>query len=131
MREWSVSIVGHGESVPLSVSQSSTTNPQTGRQKEKGRVCLGEEGDSKEEEKGKEQIRGVAFMQHWSEGRWEELENPIAYGGGREYAKDLKSQELTQGSSLSGAKGFGFLRYRPIPLKGQRMQSIAFSFSSF
>lgn len=41
-------------------------NPQTGRQKGKGRVCLEEEGDSKEEEKGKEEIRGVAHMQHWS-----------------------------------------------------------------
>lgn len=43
-------------------------NPQTGRQKGKGRVCLGEEGDSKEEEKGKEEIRGVAYMQHWLDG---------------------------------------------------------------
>lgn len=129
MREWSVSIVGRRESFPLSVSQSSTTNPQTGRQKEKGRVCLGEEGDSKEEEKGKEQIRGVAYIQHWSGGRWEELKNPIAYGGGREYAKELKSQELTQGYSLSGAKGFGFLRFRPIPLKGQRLQFFTFSLS--
>ena len=32
---------------------------QTGRQKGKGRVCLGEEGDSKEEEKGKEEMGGV------------------------------------------------------------------------
>lgn len=44
--------------------------------------------------------------------------------GGREYANHLKSQELTEGHSLSGAKGFGFLRYRPVPLKGQRMQFI-------
>lgn len=43
-------------------------NPQTKRQKGKGRVCLGEEGDSKEEEKRKEEIRGVAYMQHWSDG---------------------------------------------------------------
>ena len=43
-------------------------NPQTGRQKGKGRVCLGEEGDSKEEAKGKEEIRGVPYMQHWSDG---------------------------------------------------------------
>lgn len=47
---------------------SSATDPQTGRQREKGRVCLGEEGDSKEEEKGKEQFAGVACAQHWSEG---------------------------------------------------------------
>lgn len=38
------------------------------------------------------------------------MKNPIAYGGGRDYAKELKSQELTEGYSLSGAKGFGFLR---------------------
>lgn len=63
-------------------------------------------------------------MQHWSDGRWEEPKNPIAYGGGREYAKMLKSQELTEEYRLSGAKGFGFLRYRPLPLKGQRMQRI-------
>lgn len=111
----------------MSASQSSTTNPQTGRQKEKGRVCLGEEGDSKEEEKGKEQIRGVAYMQHWSDDGWEELKNPIAYGGGREYAKELKSQELIEGNSQSGAKGFGFLRYHPVPLKGQRMHFITYS----
>lgn len=92
------------------MSQSSTTNPQTGRQKGKGRVCLGEEGDSKEEEKGKEEIRGVACAQHWSDGRWEELKNPMAYGGGREHANQSKSQELTEGNSLSGAKGFGFHR---------------------
>lgn len=55
---------------------------QTGRQKGKGRVCLGEEGDSKEEEKGKEEIRGVAYTQHWSDGCWEELRSPMAYGGG-------------------------------------------------
>lgn len=66
-------------------------------------------------------------MQHWSDGRWEELKNPIAYGGGREYAKELKSQELTEGYSQSGAKGFVFLRYLPVPLKGQRMQFITFS----
>lgn len=125
-REWSVSIAGRRESFPLSVSQSSTTNPQPGRQKGKGRVCLGEEGDSKEEEKGKEEIRGVACIQHWSDGRWEELESPIAYGGGREYAEELKSQELTEGYSLSGAKGFGFLRCHPVPIKGQRMQLITF-----
>lgn len=40
--------------------------------------------------------------------------------GGREYAKEEKSQELTEGYSQSAAKGFGFLRYRPVPLKGQR-----------
>lgn len=43
-------------------------NPQTRRQKGKGKVCLGEEGDSKEEGKGKEEIRGVVYMQHWSDG---------------------------------------------------------------
>lgn len=37
-------------------------NPQTERQKGKGRVCLGEKGDSKEEDKGKEEIRGVPYM---------------------------------------------------------------------
>lgn len=42
-------------------------NPQTGRQKGKGRVCLGEEGDSKEEEKRKEETGGLAYMQHWSD----------------------------------------------------------------
>lgn len=51
-------------SVPIPYNK----NPQTRRQKGKGRVCLGEEGDSKEEEKGKEEIRGVAHMQHWSGG---------------------------------------------------------------
>lgn len=50
---------------------------QAGRLKEKGRVCLVEEGDSKEAEKGKEQTQGVAYMQHWSDGGWEELKNPI------------------------------------------------------
>lgn len=54
------------------------------------------------------------------------VEEPMTYGGGREYAKELKSQELTEGNSLSGAKGFGFLRYRPVPLNGQRMQFITF-----
>lgn len=49
-------------------SQNLQQNPQTGRQKGKGRVCLGEEGDSKEEDKGKEEIRGGADMQHWSDG---------------------------------------------------------------
>lgn len=46
-------------------------------EKEKGRVCLVEEGDSKEAEKGKEQTRGGVSTQHWSDGGWEELENPI------------------------------------------------------
>lgn len=41
-------------------------NPQSGRQKGKGWVCLGEAGDSKEETKGKEVVRGVVYMQHWS-----------------------------------------------------------------
>lgn len=93
-REWSVRIAGHRESLPLSASQSSlTTDPQTGRRKEKGRVCLGEEGDSKEEAKGEEQIRGVACTQHWPNGRWEELKNPIAYGGG---------QGVCKGGEISG-----------------------------
>lgn len=43
-------------------------NPQSRRQTRKGRVCLGEEGDSKEEEKRKGEIRGVAYMQYWSDG---------------------------------------------------------------
>lgn len=72
-------------------------NPQTGRQKGKGRVCLGEEGDSKEEDKGKEEIRGVACMQYWSDGSWEEPRKPMAHRGGREYAKEVKSLELTEG----------------------------------
>lgn len=38
-------------------------NPQTGRQKGKGRVCLEEEGDSKEEKKGKEETGGSGYMQ--------------------------------------------------------------------
>lgn len=70
--------------------------PQTHRQgdrKKKGRVCLVEEGDSKEAAKGKEQTQGVAYTQHWSDGGWEELESPITYGGGREYAKQCKSLE--------------------------------------
>ena len=46
--------------------------------------------------------------------------------GGREYANRVKSQELTEGTRLSGAKGFGFFRARPVPLKGQRMQFITF-----
>lgn len=55
-----------------------------------------------------------------------EPKNPIAQRGGREYAKEMKSQELTEGNSLSGAKGFGLLRFHPKPLKGQRMQFITF-----
>lgn len=43
-RERSVSIASRGESFPLSESQPCATNPQTRRQKEKGRVCLVEEG---------------------------------------------------------------------------------------
>lgn len=127
-RSRSVTIAGRRESFPLSVSRSSLLqqNPQTGRQKGKGRVCLGEEGDSKEEEKRKEETEGSACVQHWPEDWWEELKNPIACGGGREYAKGMESQELTEGNSLSGAKGFGFQPYHPVPLKGQRMHFITF-----
>lgn len=117
-RERSVSIASRGESFPLSETQSCATNPQTGRQKEKGRACLVEEGDSKEAEKGKEQTRGVAYTQHWSDGGWEELKNPITYGGGREYAKQWKSQEPD--IQPDWCKGVWLLcRYHPVPLKGQ------------
>lgn len=58
---WRVRIAGCGRVLPLSVSQSFTAEcTQTRRQKGKGRVCLGGEEHSKEEEKGKEEIRGWA-----------------------------------------------------------------------
>lgn len=91
---------------------------QTGRQKEKGRVCLVEEGDSKEAEKGKEQTQGVAYTQHWSDGGWEELKNPITLGGGREYAKQWKPQEPD--IQPAWCKGVWlYYRYHPVPLKRQ------------
>lgn len=93
-----------------------------GDRKERAGSVWEKKGTVRKRRRGKEEIRGVAYTQHWSERRWEEFKNPIAYGGGREYAEELKSQELTEEYRLSGAKGFGFLRYHLVPLKGQRMQ---------
>lgn len=48
---------------------------------------------------------------------------------GQGICKRIKSQEPTERYSLSGAKGFGFLRYHPVPLKGQRVQFITLKLS--
>ncbi|TNN75076.1 hypothetical protein EYF80_014649 [Liparis tanakae] len=63
-REWGVRMQA-ADNASHCQSNPRRENPQTGRQKGKGRVCLGEEGDSKEEEKGKGEMRGVAYVQHW------------------------------------------------------------------
>lgn len=72
-----VSTAGGGERFPLSSLLNSQQNPQTGRHKGKGRVCLEEDGDSKEEDAGKEERMGVDYRQHWSNLQWEELKKPI------------------------------------------------------
>lgn len=90
----------HCQCPPQTLHNRSTDRATERKGKERAGSVWETKGDSKEEDKRKEEIRGVSHTQHWSDGGWEEPMNPMAYGGGREYANMLKSQEQTEGYTV-------------------------------